>query len=220
MRNSEQIIMEAIAAFLKPAMDYWLYTDRFSSIEGFLDPIEGYALHLLAAFGPGQGDVVEIGSLYGRSTCYLASGCLRNGRGEVHAVDTFLGSPEHKAGGKAEQKILISDGSTFKTFLRNIASQRLDHVVRPQRTSSEEAAAGWKGPVRLLFIDGDHSYEESRKDFLIWTPHLEPEGMVVMHDIGTWEGVTRFYMELLAEGKWREVVSVGTLRALARNREG
>lgn len=208
--------MEAIAAFLKPAMDYWLYADRFSGIEGFLDPIEGYALHLMAAFGPGQGDVVEIGSLYGRSTCYLASGCLRNGRGAVHAVDTFLGSPEHRAGGEAEQEVLVRDGSTFKAFLRNIASQRLDHVVRPQRASSEEAAAVWRGAVRLLFIDGDHSYEESRYDFLRWTPHVEPDGIVALHDIGTWEGVTRFYEELLAGGEWREVVSVGTLRALTR----
>jgi hypothetical protein len=35
----------------------------------------------------------------------------------------------------------------------------------------------------LIYIDGDHSYEQVRKDFLNSLNNLEPGGIIVMHDI-------------------------------------
>lgn len=208
--------METITSLLRPAVDYWLLNDRFSDVQGFLDPIEGYALHLLAAFGPGEGCVTEIGSLYGRSTCYLAAGCMLNGRGTVHAVDTFEGSPEHQPGQRAEQADIKATGTTFKTFIRNLATHGLETRVRPVKARSLDAAAAWSGDIRLLFIDGDHSYEATRDDFRAWSPFVCPGGVVAFHDVSTWEGVTRFYEELLGQGGWVETLSVGTLRVVRR----
>ncbi len=208
--------MEHIGFLLKPAIDYWLLTDRFKDVAGYLDPIEGYALCLLAGLGPGNGEVVELGSLYGRSTCYLAWGCRSNGRGTVTAVDTFQGSPEHQPGQAGEQEDIRRAGSTFKTFIRNIATHGLTDWIRPWKMTSAEAAAEWQGDIRLLFIDGDHAYESTRQDFALWTPHLAPGGAVALHDVSTWAGVTQFYEELLAQGQWREVLSVGTVRVVQR----
>lgn len=208
--------MEIVTQLLKPATDYWLLTDKFKDIEGYLDPIEGFALHTLAAYGPGDGEVVEIGSLYGRSTCYLATGNAKNGRGFVYAVDTFAGSAEHQAGGEGEQEAIVKDGSMLKMFLRNIAVKRLDDRVKPIVSTSTAAALEWQLPVRLLFIDGDHSYEGTRDDFMSWAPYVVESGLIAFHDVSTWKGVTRFYKEIIQAENWKEVLSIGTLRVIQR----
>lgn len=208
--------MKSIINLLEPVSDYWMLTDRFESVEGFLDPIEGYTLHVLAAYGPGEGAIVEIGSLYGRSTCYLASGCARNGRGCIYAVDTFFGSEEHQKGQTGEQEAIVTTGSTLKVFLRNIARQRLDDRIEPLVGDSHEIAKKWKGDIRLLFIDSDHSYEGTKRDFHDWTPFVPLEGLVAFHDVGTWDGVTRFYDELIVAKEWKEVLIKGTIRVVQR----
>lgn len=208
--------MEIVSQLLKPATDYWLLTDQFKDIDGYLDPIEGFALYTLAAYGPGGGEVVEIGSLYGRSTCYLAAGNAKNGRGNVYAIDTFAGSAEHQAGAVGEQKAIVNNGSTFKLFLKNIATQRLDDRIKPIVSTSGDAALKWQRPIRLLFIDGDHSYEGTRDDFLSWAPYVVESGLIAFHDVSTWDGVTRFYNELSQGDNWKEVLSIGTVRVLQR----
>ncbi len=207
---------EAILPRLAAATDYWLLADAFSSVDGFLDPIEGYALLLLAEFGPGVGSIVEIGSYAGRSTCYLARGAKRAHREKVAAIDHFQGSPEHQRGG-ANESAYVLRGDLFALFLENLKKADLDDWVRPLRQSSAEAVAGWSHPVRLLFIDGDHSYEASRRDFESWSRWLAPQGLAVFHDIEIFDGVTRYYGELLERGEYREALSVGSLRAVTRN---
>ena len=54
--------------------EYAQLEERFRKIEGWIFGVEGYALTLLAAHGPGAGEIVEIGSWMGKSTCWLAAG--------------------------------------------------------------------------------------------------------------------------------------------------
>src|SRR5690606_1473944 len=91
-----------------------------------------------------------------------------------------------------------------------------DYVV-PVKASSQETAANWNGPIRLLFIDADHSYQASRLDFELWSPHVVMGGMIAFHDIGYWEGVTRFYQELLESAtEFHEIVNVAGLAVVKR----
>ena len=69
--------------------DYPILENRFKKIEGFLFPLEGYTLMMLAANGAGEGEIVEIGSYKGKSTCWLATGSKGAGREKVTAVDHF-----------------------------------------------------------------------------------------------------------------------------------
>lgn len=158
-------MLDSVLSRLGVAADYAAVADRLASVEGFLHPLEGYALLLLAEHGPGAGAVVEIGSYLGRSTCFLAFGVKRASRPAVTAIDHFGGSPEHQAGGSHESGVLVAEGTTYNQFLRNIDTAGVAQHVRPIRASSTEAARGWREPIRLLFIDGDHSYEASRDDF-------------------------------------------------------
>ena len=112
--------MQQVLGRLAVASDYVRLADRLSAIDGFLHPLEGYALLLMAQYGPGSGSVVEIGSYLGRSTCFLALGVQRAARPMVIAVDHFGGSPEHQAGGSHESRVLASEGTTYNQFLRNL----------------------------------------------------------------------------------------------------
>jgi predicted O-methyltransferase YrrM len=208
--------MRQVLGRLAVANDFVSIIDRLNSIEGFLMPLEGYALLLMAQHGPGIGAVVEIGSYLGRSTCFLAIGAQRAGRPAVVAVDHFEGSPEHQAGESHQSSVLVAEGTTYNQFLQNLERAKVSDHVKPVRSGSLEAAKNWSGPIRLLFIDGDHSYQSSRDDFGAWSANVESNGLVAFHDVGVWPGVTGFYKELLAEGRWREQASVQSLRVVAR----
>ena len=91
--------------------------------------------------------------------------------------------------------------------------------IEPIQASSEEAVRNWKKAIRLLFIDGNHSYENTKQDFLLWSPFVCNGGIICFHDIGDWEGCTKFYKELILSSKEvKEVGSVGSLRVVQKLR--
>lgn len=194
---------------LKTILTYLDLAQRTSEIEGYLLDIHAYILMILANEGPGSGVIVEIGSFMGKSTTCLALGSKSAHREPVYAVDHFTGSPEHQKGAPCESADLVEHGTTYHRFQENIEKAGIADYVHPIRAASAEAVQGWNQPIRLLFIDGDHSYEASRLDFECWAPHVVPGGVIAFHDIGHFEGVTRFYNELLRDStQYREVVQV------------
>lgn len=59
-------------------------------------------------------------------------------------------------------------------------------------------------PLDLVFIDGNHSYETTKTDFLLSESWISPEGIVVFHDCNAVDhmGVSRVIGEALASGRW------------------
>lgn len=197
--------------------DFVTWQQRFAGIEGFLHDLEGYILMQLAAKGGGVGAIVEIGSFMGRSTAFLAAGSKLCGREKVVAVDHFLGSAEHQAGQHFANPTLIQTGTTFHRFQENMRRFNLDDYVTPIRASSTEAASQWQGPIRLLFIDGDHEYESIRHDFEAWSRFVVPHGLIALHDVSNYESIARFYNELLqSQNAFREVATVVSMKILER----
>ncbi len=185
--------LQAVAQYAYTAME-------LKDVEGFLVSIEGYALYLLAHDGPGSGAIVEIGSFMGLSTCWLALGSKAANREPVTAVDHFEGSAEHQAGEAAENPILSAEGTTFNRFQDNVSRMNVASHVEPIRATSADAAAGWTRPIRLLFIDGDHSYDGVTRDFALWARFVVQGGLVALHDVQSAPGVSRFYEEIRAPG--------------------
>ncbi len=197
--------------------DFAAWQRRFSEVEGFLHDLEGYILLQLAAKGGGVGAVVEIGSFMGRSTAFLAAGSKLAGRERVVAVDHFRGSIEHQAGGAFANRTLAEEGTTFHRFQQNMQRLGLDDYVIPIQSSSAEAVKSWQGPVRLLFIDGDHAYESCRQDFEAWSPFIVSHGLVCFHDVTNFEGVDRFYKELISGRQdFKEVAGVVSMRVIEK----
>jgi len=141
-------------------------------IEGFLSDHEALYLMRIATEGPGTGAIVEIGSYHGKSTVLLAHASREAGREQVVAIDPKM-------------------GGAVEPFHRNLARTGVTQHVTPLVATSDAAAETWHGPIRLLWIDGAHSYEQVGRDFRNWTPFLVDGGIVAFHDTYEWEGVRR-----------------------------
>ena len=182
---------------IEAAYEFQTQVDKFCDVEGHLQPIEGYALLQLAANGPRKGAIVEIGSFMGLSTCWLATGSKGAGREQVTAIDHFDGSPEHQEGGAAQCNAIIQEGTTYHKFHQNLSAQGLWNQVDVIAASSEAAANSWDKEIRLLFIDGEHSWDGVSTDFTHWSPFVVRGGLIAFHDVGNAPDVTRFYQELI-----------------------
>jgi len=138
-----------------------------AQVDGYLDPHEAVFLYHVALEGAGSGEVVEIGSFRGRSTLCLALGLRRRGEGRVRAIDP------HVYGTAAELR-------------ENVDHFGLGGWVELEVTTSVEAAFHSRRPVRLVFIDGNHSLESVAADVAAWLPQLEAGGFLLLHDSTEW----------------------------------
>ncbi len=216
-RRYIQRLDEQLHHAFSAAVGFFLNLSELEKIQGFLHPLEGFALYWLARHWPASGFVVEIGSFKGKSTCYLARGIKAGPGGRIAAVDHFRGSPEHQPQGTHPDQDIATSGSTLEAFKRNIAAAGVSDIVDVHAGSSAEIGANWRDPIRILFIDGDHSYEASSQDFIVWSPRLAIHGLLVLHDIGTYEGVTNLYNQILRDTQhWRHVVRVQSIAVLER----
>jgi len=145
---------------------------------GWLTEAEGAFLYALAARGPEVGAIVEIGSNRGKSTALLARAARLAGRERVHAIDP------HRGGTEAE-------------FRANLAREGLDDWVIPHVAKSQEFVSTWRDPIRLLFIDGLHTYEGVRADYTDWAPFVVGGGVIALHDTFQWDGPRRVVEETI-----------------------
>jgi predicted O-methyltransferase YrrM len=167
-------------------------------IGGWLTAAEGCFLYALAARGPAQGAIVEIGSNRGKSTILLARAAEIAGREMVHSIDP------HRSG-------------TEETFRANLARYGLADRVVAHVHLSQDFVAAWKAPIRLLFIDGDHSYDGVRSDYVDWGRHVVAGGIIALHDSFSWEGVRRVVEESILPAN--DVVLIGIVDSITAVRK-
>jgi predicted O-methyltransferase YrrM len=165
-------------------------------IPGHLGENEARLLGILAACSPASGVIVEIGSLKGKSTVMLASVAAHYALGPVVAIDPHT-SP-------AVTDPAIKNGSTFDEFLNSIRTSGVDSHVEIHRAFSQDVAKQWDRPIRLLWIDGDHSYRGAKQDFDGFSPYLSPGAIIAFHDsLNAYEGpITVFVKDVLRNEKF------------------
>jgi hypothetical protein len=155
-----------------------------------------------------DGCIVEVGSYRGRSTVVLARGAAAGRNPPVFAVEPH----EEFAGVRGGDFGPADRGAFFETMLRTDAYRQ----VRLLNASSEILAPGWREPVALLWLDGDHRYEAVRRDFDAWSPHLTPGCDLVLDDTDDPElGPYRLAEELLESG-WAEAGRAGRVLHVRR----
>lgn len=127
-----------------------------TGVPGWLTNDEETALVSLAKLVE-DGVIINIGVEFGRSVAALAQG---------------------------ESPVFGYDIRLLAETPKNILEAGLDkEKVILQELPSVEAATFWKPKsVRMIFIDGDHSYAGVRADIEAWRGLLIPNGIIAFHD--------------------------------------
>jgi hypothetical protein len=162
---------------------------RARAVPGFMAENELRFIAMLAACSRAEGSIVEIGSFKGKSTVGLATVCDRYDLGPVVAIDPHAGfsylGPE-----------MPHQSPTFDEFLGALKSAGVGHKVEFHRAFSRDVAQNWNRPIRLLWIDGDHSYKGCKEDFDLFSPYLSDGAVVAFHDtLNAFDGPIRVFVE-------------------------
>ena len=167
------------------------------------------------------GDVVEIGSLYGKSAFALAWLAKFHAIGSVICVDPWEPVSSSNQGEQAKMINAAVAGLDWqRAFLGFSASLAMFDHVNYLREPSESAAATYRravaagnicseefgctpvqGNIAILHIDGNHKYEVVKRDLEKWLPFVQDGGWVLLDDY-VWafgDGPKRAGDELLAQ---------------------
>jgi hypothetical protein len=163
------------------------------SVDGWLRPSQAEGLWKYAQEVPAGGKIVEIGSYHGKSTVILASASLDDV--EVYAIDPHAGND--RAPGEWEGT--EEDGqSDHEAFLKNLATNGVDHKVNHVREFSQKALHLVPGDIEMLYVDGAHGYAPALSDIEDWGGRVVDGGVMAIHDC-----YTSFFVTLaLARSLW------------------
>jgi len=176
----------------------------------------------------GGSPLLEIGSYCGKSAVYLGAGATVRGT-ILFALDHHRGSEENQPGWEWHEPYLVDPDvgriDTLPSFRRTVHDAGLEASVVALVGDSPTVGRHWLIPLSLLFIDGGHGHEPAHRDYETWTPHVEPEGLLVIHDVfpNPADGGRppyELYCRALDSGAFTEERAVGSLRVLRRTGPG
>ncbi len=162
-----------------------------SSVEKMLAVID------ILACAP-KGDIVEIGSWWGKSAAMF---CLLSKRWDIGSVlccdpwaiealaqgDALLDAAS--AAGDMDEALKI-----FQINLSPLADGRLNYLRAPSKGCAAQYRPGltvetptfgavtYEGQISVLHIDGNHAFEHAEEDARLWTPHVKPGGWIIFDD--------------------------------------
>jgi len=170
------------------------------AVPGYLLENEARFLGFLAACTPAKGRIVEIGSFKGRSTVMLAKVAAHYGLGQVVAIDphNFNLSEREEVALEAS----VRPASTKGDFLKSLRAAGVTEQVEIHHALSKDVSSSWKELIRLLWIDGDHTYRGAKDDFDGFAPHVKPGGVIALHDaLNAFSGPIRVFVEEMLRPK-------------------
>lgn len=148
-----------------------------------------FARHL-----PENGMVFEIGTFDGRTTLNLA---LNAPSCQVSTLDLPQGSGTRYTVESGE-KVYIEKPLSGKRFLQNseVFPDVVNRITQLFGDSADFDFSSYEGGCDLIFVDGSHAYGYVLKDSETALRLRNTKGIIIWHDYGVWEGVTRALEEL------------------------
>ena len=161
-----------------------------------------YLHRLVHDLGPAT--IVEIGRFKGGSTFLLAA--------SMHPEARLFSYDPHVKLGRED-----ADGPLRAALARYGLLERTTLIVADSKTAEPP-----DGPIDLVFVDGDHTYEGVKGDHERWVPLVRPGGHILFHDaIDTGfaiadPGVAAFLPELRRDERVRTAGEVGSIAHTVR----
>lgn len=167
-------------------------------IPGNYGRAEGRFLYRLARR---KGNLVEIGCWQGRTTAIIQMAAEKWGA-SLTSIDVFGSEHMPPPYNKFEHT-----PEAWRANLRGIGLQPPELLAM----TSDDAAEVYDKPIHLLFIDGDHSEAQVRRDLEKWTPKMVRDSYLILHDL--WfpsiRGVARALAKWWDGSKWKMIDQVG-----------
>ncbi|MCG8670722.1 MAG: class I SAM-dependent methyltransferase [Pseudomonadales bacterium] len=200
---------------------------QFLSIPGQCDDLKLIAFAHIARVLP-KGDLIEIGSLSGRSAFAIAWLAQRYNIGNLISIDPWSNEKTEDQGEQAailnselEQNTDIIDFNRVfhgyvasvglldnVGYIRNVSAKAIESyrqaISEKQLNSPELGKVEIKGQISMLHIDGNHRYDHVCTDIATWEPYVSPGGWVLLDDY-VWafgDGPKRAGDELLNTGNF------------------
>lgn len=125
------------------------------------------------------GALVEVGVWEGKSTIQLANAFPAE---EVHAIDHWQGDLTDP---KSPVAAIAASRNVFADFMENIKLAGVADRVVVHRMDWRDAFARWSyGPIKMLFIDGEHTFTEVADNIDAGLPLMVPGGVMCGDDYG------------------------------------
>jgi len=126
-----------------------------------------------------EGVIVEIGSYKGRSACIMAFG----GTSEIYCVDPW-------------QDLGTGFPLSVHDFWNTVNRFDFKARIHALQGRSADVRPTFDKPIKLLFIDGNHTYEDVKRDYELWEPLVVHGGWILFHDYSVeWPDVKKFVDE-------------------------
>ena len=156
----------------------------YTSINGWLSVDEAITLFELAKGLPDSAPrAVEIGSWEGKRSVCIAQGLRDKPGAQLTCIDPFDASGDDESRGAYDGRAQDLKGPLRSAFEENLAAASVRDLVDVRAGFSHDHVAAIHEPIDLLFLDGDHSYEAIRRDFVEWSPKVKVGGYLAMHDV-------------------------------------
>jgi hypothetical protein len=161
------------------------------------DKIAG--LMMAVAMAP-EGDLIEVGALWGRSAALLAQLSQRFKRGSVLVIDPWRAahSVQHDAPQLVQDSTFLYDWEKifqgFLIYTSPFAQGKFNYLrmpslegaarykAQPNIASPEYGTTSYAGKIALLHIDGNHDATAVAADVEAWLPHRAAGGWLILDD--------------------------------------
>lgn len=186
-------------------MNHAEFGQLMASLRGGITTPEAELLKRLAS-SVEQGCILEVGSFRGKSAVAMALGVRAN---DKHKPQIYCIDPHQKfVGFYGGEFGPVDRAAFFEAMLKTEAYQEVALI----NLSSEVIAPGWKEPIGLAFIDGDHTYEGVKRDYVCWLNHVMPGGLIVFDDAADPNcGPAELLREILPSGDIEQIEQVGKI---------
>ena len=145
-----------------------------------------------------KGDIVEIGSWWGKSAAMFCLLAKRWDLGSVLCCDPWASEALAQGDALLDSASAAADMDEalkiFQINLAPLADGRLNYLRAPSADCAAQyrpglvvqtqtfGKVGYEGQISVLHIDGNHTFEHADEDTRLWTPHVKPGGWIIFDD--------------------------------------